>query len=94
MPGDQLRIKVVKRHKKLSVWKFVGRGDGASTSSAAEATISAKIMEPVSRMTEVHPTAVVDPRAELSEDVVDRPLLRGRPGRPAGPAACGWSPTS
>jgi 3-hydroxyacyl-[acyl-carrier-protein] dehydratase len=44
VPGDQLRIKVVKQQKKLSVWKFAGRamvGDHL----AAEAIISAKIMD-------------------------------------------------
>jgi 3-hydroxyacyl-[acyl-carrier-protein] dehydratase len=43
-PGDQLRIKVVKRHKKLSVWKFDGRAT-VLDQLAAEATISAKIMD-------------------------------------------------
>jgi 3-hydroxyacyl-[acyl-carrier-protein] dehydratase len=45
VPGDQLRIKVVKQQKKLSVWKFLGHAavDGRT---AAEAVISAKIMDP------------------------------------------------
>ena len=43
-PGDQLRIKVVKRHKKLSVWKFAGRAT-VLDQLAAEAMISAKIMD-------------------------------------------------
>jgi 3-hydroxyacyl-[acyl-carrier-protein] dehydratase len=44
VPGDQLRIEVVKQQRKLGVWKFKGVatvGDRA----AAEAVISAKIME-------------------------------------------------
>jgi 3-hydroxyacyl-[acyl-carrier-protein] dehydratase len=43
-PGDQLRIKVVKQHKKLSVWKFVGRAT-VLDQLVAEAIISAKIMD-------------------------------------------------
>ena len=43
-PGDQLRIKVVKQHKKLSVWKFVGRATVVDR-LVAEAIISAKIMD-------------------------------------------------
>jgi 3-hydroxyacyl-[acyl-carrier-protein] dehydratase len=43
-PGDQLRIKVVKQHKKLSVWKFLGRAT-VLDQLVAEATISAKIMD-------------------------------------------------
>jgi 3-hydroxyacyl-[acyl-carrier-protein] dehydratase len=43
-PGDQLRIKVVKQHKKLSVWKFLGRATVVDQ-LVAEATISAKIMD-------------------------------------------------
>ena len=43
VPGDQLRIEVVKQHKKLSVWKFLGRAT-VIDQLAAEATISAKIM--------------------------------------------------
>jgi 3-hydroxyacyl-[acyl-carrier-protein] dehydratase len=43
-PGDQLRIEVVKRHKKLSVWKFAGRAT-VRDQLAAEAIISAKIMD-------------------------------------------------
>ena len=43
VPGDQLRIRVVKQHRKLGVWKFAGQAtvDGQL---AAEATIGAKIM--------------------------------------------------
>jgi 3-hydroxyacyl-[acyl-carrier-protein] dehydratase len=44
VPGDQLRIKVVKQHKKLSVWKFVGRATVVDR-LVAEAIISAKIMD-------------------------------------------------
>jgi 3-hydroxyacyl-[acyl-carrier-protein] dehydratase len=44
LPGDQLRIKVVKQHKKLSVWKFLGQATVADR-LAAEAVISAKIMD-------------------------------------------------
>jgi 3-hydroxyacyl-[acyl-carrier-protein] dehydratase len=45
VPGDQLRITVIKQQKRLSVWKFVGHAvvDGKT---AAEAVISAKIMDP------------------------------------------------
>ncbi|HSA82123.1 MAG TPA: 3-hydroxyacyl-ACP dehydratase FabZ [Geminicoccaceae bacterium] len=43
-PGDQLRIKVVKQHKKLGVWKFLGRA-AVLDQLVAEATISAKIMD-------------------------------------------------
>jgi 3-hydroxyacyl-[acyl-carrier-protein] dehydratase len=43
-PGDQLRIHVVKQHKKLSVWKFLGRAT-VLDQLVAEATISAKIMD-------------------------------------------------
>ncbi len=44
VPGDQLRIKVVKQHRKLGVWKFAGQAtvDGQL---AAEAVIGAKIMD-------------------------------------------------
>ena len=45
VPGDQLRIKVVKQQKKLSVWKFIGQASIGSK-VAAEAVISAKIMDP------------------------------------------------
>jgi 3-hydroxyacyl-[acyl-carrier-protein] dehydratase len=47
VPGDQLRIKVVKQQK-LGVWKFLGHAavDGRI---AAEAVISAKIMDPPAR---------------------------------------------
>jgi 3-hydroxyacyl-[acyl-carrier-protein] dehydratase len=43
VPGDQLRIRVDKQHRRLGVWKFAGRAtvDGRL---AAEAVISAKIM--------------------------------------------------
>jgi 3-hydroxyacyl-[acyl-carrier-protein] dehydratase len=44
VPGDQLRIKVVKQQKKLSVWKFMGHASVGSR-TAAEAIISAKIMD-------------------------------------------------
>jgi 3-hydroxyacyl-[acyl-carrier-protein] dehydratase len=44
LPGDQLRIKVVKQHKKLSVWKFLGQAT-VEDRLAAEAVISAKIMD-------------------------------------------------
>jgi 3-hydroxyacyl-[acyl-carrier-protein] dehydratase len=44
-PGDQLRIKVVKQQKKLSVWKFHGHAS-VEAKTAAEAVISAKIMDP------------------------------------------------
>ena len=44
LPGDQLRIKVVKQQKKLSVWKFVGQAT-VGDQLAAEAIISAKIMD-------------------------------------------------
>jgi 3-hydroxyacyl-[acyl-carrier-protein] dehydratase len=44
LPGDQLRIKVVKQHKKLSVWKFLGQAT-VQEQLAAEAVISAKIMD-------------------------------------------------
>jgi 3-hydroxyacyl-[acyl-carrier-protein] dehydratase len=43
-PGDQLRIKVVKQQKKLSVWKFIGQAT-VQDQLAAEAIISAKIMD-------------------------------------------------
>ena len=43
VPGDQLRIKVVKQQKKLGVWKFVGHAS-VDGKTAAEAEISAKIM--------------------------------------------------
>ena len=44
VPGDQLRIKVVKQQKKLSVWKFHGQASVDGRLSA-EAVISAKIMD-------------------------------------------------
>jgi 3-hydroxyacyl-[acyl-carrier-protein] dehydratase len=44
VPGDQLRIKVVRQQKKLSVWKFTGQAT-VQTKTAAEAVISAKIMD-------------------------------------------------
>jgi 3-hydroxyacyl-[acyl-carrier-protein] dehydratase len=43
LPGDQLRVKVVKQQKKLSVWKFAGQAT-VQGQLAAEAIISAKIM--------------------------------------------------
>jgi 3-hydroxyacyl-[acyl-carrier-protein] dehydratase len=43
LPGDQLRIRVVKQHKKLNVWKFLGQAT-VEDRLAAEAVISAKIM--------------------------------------------------
>ena len=45
VPGDQLRIKVVKQQKKLSVWKFQGHAE-VDGRTAAEAVFSAKIMDP------------------------------------------------
>jgi len=44
VPGDQLRVKVVKLQKKLSVWRFAGEAHVDAT-MAAEAVISAKIMD-------------------------------------------------
>jgi 3-hydroxyacyl-[acyl-carrier-protein] dehydratase len=44
LPGDQLRIKVVKQHKKLGVWKFTGEAR-VQDRLAAEAIISARIMD-------------------------------------------------
>jgi 3-hydroxyacyl-[acyl-carrier-protein] dehydratase len=44
LPGDQLRIKVVKQQKKLGVWKFLGQAS-VEEQLAAEAIISAKIMD-------------------------------------------------
>jgi 3-hydroxyacyl-[acyl-carrier-protein] dehydratase len=44
VPGDQLRIKVIKQQRKLSVWKFNGHAS-VDVKLAAEAIISAKIME-------------------------------------------------
>jgi 3-hydroxyacyl-[acyl-carrier-protein] dehydratase len=43
VPGDQLRLKVVKEQRKLGVWKFACRAT-VDDQLAAEATISAKIM--------------------------------------------------
>jgi 3-hydroxyacyl-[acyl-carrier-protein] dehydratase len=45
VPGDQLRIKVIKQQKKLGIWKFVGLAS-VEDKTAAEAIISAKIMDP------------------------------------------------
>ena len=45
LPGDQLRINVVKQQKKLSVWRFQGHAS-VDGKTAAEAVISAKIMDP------------------------------------------------
>ena len=47
VPGDQLQIKVVKQQKKHSVWKFHGPA-AVNGKTAAEAVISAKIMDPSS----------------------------------------------
>jgi ATP-binding cassette subfamily B protein len=44
-PGDQLRIKVVKQHKKLGAWKFHGHAS-VEAKTAAEAVITAKIIDP------------------------------------------------
>jgi 3-hydroxyacyl-[acyl-carrier-protein] dehydratase len=45
VPGDQLRIKVIKQQRKLGVWKFLGHAS-VEDKTAAEAVISAKIMAP------------------------------------------------
>jgi 3-hydroxyacyl-[acyl-carrier-protein] dehydratase len=45
VPGDQLRIKVIKQQKKLGIWKFAGVAS-VEDKTAAEAIISAKIMDP------------------------------------------------
>jgi 3-hydroxyacyl-[acyl-carrier-protein] dehydratase len=45
VPGDQLRIKVIKQQKKLGIWKFAGLAS-VEDKTAAEAIISAKIMDP------------------------------------------------
>ena len=44
LPGDQLKIRVEKRQRKLGVWKFRGRAT-VGDHLAAEAIISAKIMD-------------------------------------------------
>ncbi len=44
LPGDQLRVKVVKQQKKFGVWKFIGQAT-VGDQLAAEAIISAKIMD-------------------------------------------------
>jgi 3-hydroxyacyl-[acyl-carrier-protein] dehydratase len=44
VPGDQLRVKIVKRQRKMSVWKFIGHAT-VDARTAAEAVISAKIMD-------------------------------------------------
>lgn len=44
VPGDQLRIRVVKQQKKLSVWKFAGHVT-VDDQLVAEAVISAKIVD-------------------------------------------------
>jgi 3-hydroxyacyl-[acyl-carrier-protein] dehydratase len=44
VPGDQLRIKVVRQQQKLGVWKFTGAAT-VDDRLAAEAVISAKIMD-------------------------------------------------
>jgi 3-hydroxyacyl-[acyl-carrier-protein] dehydratase len=46
VPGDQLQIKVVKQQKKLGVWKFAGYAS-VDSKAAAEAVISAKLMDRV-----------------------------------------------
>jgi len=44
VPGDQLRIEVLKQQRKLGVWKFRGVAT-VKSEVAAEAVISAKIMD-------------------------------------------------
>jgi 3-hydroxyacyl-[acyl-carrier-protein] dehydratase len=44
VPGDQLRIKVLRQQQKLGVWKFTGAAT-VDDRLAAEAVISAKIMD-------------------------------------------------
>lgn len=44
VPGDQLRIEVLKQQRKLGVWKFRGVAT-VNAEVAAEAVISAKIMD-------------------------------------------------
>jgi 3-hydroxyacyl-[acyl-carrier-protein] dehydratase len=44
VPGDQLRVKVSKQHKKLSIWKFSGEATVDGT-VVAQATMSARIMD-------------------------------------------------
>jgi 3-hydroxyacyl-[acyl-carrier-protein] dehydratase len=48
VPGDQLRIKVVKHQKKLRVWKFHGQAS-VDARLSAEAVISAKVMDRAAR---------------------------------------------
>ena len=45
VPGDQLRIKVVRQQKKLSVWRFLGQAT-VDDKIAAEAVIGAKLVDP------------------------------------------------
>jgi 3-hydroxyacyl-[acyl-carrier-protein] dehydratase len=44
VPGDQLRVKVTKQHKKLSIWKFTGEATVDGT-IVAQATMSARVMD-------------------------------------------------
>jgi 3-hydroxyacyl-[acyl-carrier-protein] dehydratase len=44
VPGDRLRVKVTKLHKKLSIWKFSGEATVEGT-VVAQATMSARIMD-------------------------------------------------
>lgn len=44
VPGDQLRIKVTKQQKKMSIWKFSGEATVEGT-VVAQATMSARIMD-------------------------------------------------
>jgi 3-hydroxyacyl-[acyl-carrier-protein] dehydratase len=44
VPGDRLRVKVTKLHKKLSIWKFSGEATVDGT-VVAQATMSARIMD-------------------------------------------------
>jgi 3-hydroxyacyl-[acyl-carrier-protein] dehydratase len=43
VPGDQLRVKVAKQQKKLSIWKFTGEATVDGT-VVAQATMSARVM--------------------------------------------------
>ena len=44
VPGDQLRVKVSKQHKKLSIWEFTGEATVDGT-IVAQATMSARVMD-------------------------------------------------
>jgi len=44
VPGDRLRVKVSRLHKKLSIWKFAGEATVDGT-IVAQATMSARIMD-------------------------------------------------